>query len=721
MGQDDCAGTGSRSSESVGRERRALAVFEELCDLGPEAAQRRLAELPASEAALAGRVRELLNARARAGSDFLSSRPQPAETWTAWWSRVALHASQIVFALTLLVATVVTILGASRRWTAYSAVDLSALESAGVQGEVLPLYRIGLDLALFVVFASCALWLVVRKRREPFVLLTGIAFTSYGAAATHLVGAASPGVNDALQALGVATLPVVFFLLPDGRFVPSWTRAYSMIWLSLVAVWSLVPSFPLNLLHAPTLWRVPLLGGLWAAACFSAPAVAQLLRYRGSQDLVERLQTRLLVSVLPVSVLGAALFKLPQQTVPALAFHADRPTVASLVFLMTMGPLALVAHVMVPISIVMAVLRYRLLDIDAVLRRPRLLRWALSATLLVLALGIVVAVELAAQSAGLELGAFGLALAALVSAAVLLRLQRWVERSFDRWLLPTAVEGRFAMLGSAGLIGSRIDRYEIVRPAGDGGMSQVFVAEDSRLGRRVALKMPIGHAKRPGTRRRFEREARSMARLRHPHIIEIYDYGYSEGLPFIVMEWIDGPDLARYVREQGPLDCDRTRDLIGALAGAVDHAHDNGIVHRDIKPSNVLLDPREGDLRYVLGDFGAAKLFGTRSELTGRNVFGTVDFMAPEQIRDPDTVGPATDVYALGAVAYFALTGEPLFPRADPAATLYAHVHDPPPDPRELAPDTPEPVARAVRRALAKQRESRFPRAGELAAALVVG
>ncbi len=206
--------------------------------------------------------------------------------------------------------------------------------------------------------------------------------------------------------------------------------------------------------------------------------------------------------------------------------------------------------------------------------------------------------------------------------------------------------------------------------------------------------------------RRFSEEARRAAELDHPCIVPVYDAGEDEGHAYLAMRLIDGWSLTDELEREGRLSPERILEVVTALAAALDHAHDRGIVHRDVKPDNVLLEPG----RVWLADFGIAATVQSAGRYT-TGALGTAQYMAPEQARAGPLDGRA-DLYALGCVAYECFTGTPPYPGTDFAALLVAHAQQPVPGTGWLPTDT------FVVRALAKQPDERFPSGAELVAAL---
>ncbi len=242
--------------------------------------------------------------------------------------------------------------------------------------------------------------------------------------------------------------------------------------------------------------------------------------------------------------------------------------------------------------------------------------------------------------------------------------------------------------------------------AGRGGMGVVYRATDLDLDRLVALKVIAPElAEEPDFRARFVAESKAAASIEHPHVIPVYYAGEREGVLFIVMRYVDGPDLRALVRAEGRLGAERAAQIVAQVAGALDAAHAHGLVHRDVKPANVLLGDED---HAYLTDFGLTKREASTGGLsrTGGWV-GTLGYVAPEQIRG-ERVDARTDVYALGCVLVHALTGGAPFVRESDEATLWAHLNAPPPSDK-----VPPEFAAVVERALAKDPADRYPSAGD--------
>ena len=253
-------------------------------------------------------------------------------------------------------------------------------------------------------------------------------------------------------------------------------------------------------------------------------------------------------------------------------------------------------------------------------------------------------------------------------------------------------------------------RYRVIRRLGAGGMAAVYLAQDERLHRNVAVKRMHIAEHDDMDARRFQREARLGASLSHPNLVSIFDTEQDDESVLLVMEYVEGETLAD-VLARGEVEPRRAIEIVRAVAEALDHAHSAGIVHRDIKPANVLLG-RDGSVK--LADLGIAKAV-ERTDITGTGtVLGTPAYMAPEQLQGGD-LGPAVDVYALATMAFEMLTGRKA--RRGRSAVEIAHqvVNEAPPDPRETNPAIPAPTAEALRAGMAKEPADRPQSAGELA------
>jgi eukaryotic-like serine/threonine-protein kinase len=351
---------------------------------------------------------------------------------------------------------------------------------------------------------------------------------------------------------------------------------------------------------------------------------------------------------------------------------------------------------------------------------------------LIVIYGLVI-VNTTRRTAWMVGGMTALSLGALVAAA----LQNEAVRPLLPMLLATsatllAIANALAIFGSfkigelqrAAIEARKLGQYRLVRLLGTGGMGEVHLAEHAMLKRPCAIKLiRPDRSREPGLLRRFEREVRVMSRLTHPNIVEVYDFGLTPGGAFYyVMEYLPGLTLGELVSGHGPPPPGRVIYLVRQVCQALDEAHGAGLVHRDIKPGNVIVGRYGGRSDVVkLLDFGLVRSLSQAHEthLTGEGqVLGTPDYISPEQAGGAAGAGPQSDLYSLGSLTYYLITGQPPFVRSTVAEAIVAHLREPPQPPSMHAPDVPPDLEAVVLRCLAKDPPERFRDARHLDDAL---
>jgi nitrous oxidase accessory protein NosD len=266
----------------------------------------------------------------------------------------------------------------------------------------------------------------------------------------------------------------------------------------------------------------------------------------------------------------------------------------------------------------------------------------------------------------------------------------------------------------------RLGRYQLLRKLGQGGMGAVYLASDTRLDRDVAIKvLPPESVNDPDAVARFQREAKALAKLSHPGIVQAYDCEADNGRHFLVMEYVEGTSLAAVLKEKGRTPPALAADYAYQAALALAHAHERGLVHRDLKPSNLLLT---ADGRVKLLDLGLARFLQDQigdANLTREGVgMGTPDYAAPEQFRDAHQADVRSDIYSLGCTLYRLIAGRVPFPTSSRAEKYQAHREKEPPPLQELCAEVPGGLVLAVKRMMAKHPADRFQTAAEVAEAL---
>jgi serine/threonine-protein kinase len=262
-------------------------------------------------------------------------------------------------------------------------------------------------------------------------------------------------------------------------------------------------------------------------------------------------------------------------------------------------------------------------------------------------------------------------------------------------------------------------RYQIEELMGQGGMSAVYKANDPNLKRVVAVKLIHEHlSSDPGFVGRFEEEAAAIAQLRHPNIVQVFDFDVEEGTYYMVMEFIPGETLQEQLKRlnevERSMEIEDVVEYLIDICEASDYAHDRGLIHRDIKPANIMLSVQK---QAILMDFGIAKILGGQQHTATGAVVGTAQYMSPEQIKG-EQLDRRSDIYSLGVTLFEMVSGRPPY-EADSAMTLMMmHINDPVPEVKLLNPDVPPSLIAVINKALAKSRDDRYQTAGEMAAAL---
>jgi predicted Ser/Thr protein kinase len=595
-----------------------------------------------------------------------------------------------------------------------------ALPLLGLSPEILKGFWFGLDLIFMTACLSVAALIFWRKSNDPVALLlsTGVIAAGFGSSQLFngntkitigLLPAWSEGqfaVGATLWTLAVILVMVFFCLFPTGRFVPRWMQWVMCGWIAFLPVVS----------TATRIGLVPesaLVVAYWIAQTlfFGAAVYGQFVRYRSSTA-VQRQQTKLFLLAMLAVIMGTVLDQIIALT--AVRTWNDSPVFALIVVTLSYTFIRWLPVVLFPVLLGFSILKYRLWDIDFIINSA-LVYGALSTFLAaILALSLFVISLLFQNFAGgpvvavaISAVAFGLAFQPLRR-----RLQRFVDRRFygieidyQKANTPDTMAVRAAPQKSIG-------PYTGVTLIGKGGMGEVYRAQHRADGSTVAIKiMPAEIAKEPDFRKRFEREARLASQLQHPNIIRMMEFGEESGVPYLVMEYIDGLSLASALEQRGRMNLVQAVPIIEGVARALDYAHAQGLVHRDVKPANVMLDRT----RPVLMDFGIARMIGGASRYTQTgSVLGSLNYMAPEQIQAASDVDHRADIYAFGVMIYEMLTGELPFKKDNAGALLLAHMMQPPPDPRKVNPDLPEEAAEVVWRAMGKKPEDRFASAGEM-------
>jgi ABC-type antimicrobial peptide transport system permease subunit len=609
--------------------------------------------------------------------------------------------------------------------------DLATLESLGLSLDFYATYITSQHVIVSAVYITLGLIIFWRKSDDWMAVFASLTMIVMGSQLSLY----SPAVDLAAMrpewyvpvrlAIGAAALLFVtfFYIFPNGQFVPRWTR-----WAAIInAALAFVPAFfPASSWVNIYRWPYPALP-VFYMIYYSPGVYAQIYRYRHTTTATQRQQTKWAVWGLVLAfILSIILIVVVTLIFPVIT----RPGYAAVFALISQTNFTIVMSLFA-VSIGFSILRYRLWDIDLVIHRS-LIYGGLTVILGVAFLLSLLLVQQVLQvvTGGMQ-SPIAVALSALLIGGLFQpsrhALRHFVDTRFYHLRADVhQLEITPPRIRNLGVFsGSRFGVYEILESIGHGGMAEVYKACQTTLNRLVAIKiLPPYLVNEPGFLARFEREATTVASLRHPHVINVYDFGSMDGTLYIVMEYLEGQNLADYLAMNGPLSLEEARRIIRETADALDYVHGQGLVHRDVKASNIMLQPvtnpnTTGSIyRSVLMDFGIARVTGAGTGLTQTGMIGTLDYMAPEQIVSAKTVDGRADIYALGVIAYQLLTGELPFKSDNPGSTIFAHLQRPAPDARDLVPEVPAHVAQAIKRALEKNPDRRFQSARDFAAAL---
>jgi len=597
-----------------------------------------------------------------------------------------------------------------------------ALMAAGLSLKF-PAYVLVITDSLTALFFGIIAFILVWRRGDEvatlvmasMLLFTGALYTGPTANANlpTLALAILPGMAESMQAWFV-------YLFPDGKPFPRW------IWWILIPlpIWRIgiwfvdyIPNYKAEFHTAETYshtaqqaWDI----GLFLLLLTGGIAV-QLYRYRKLSTPVQRQQTKWVLFGMIITVLFVGTYVVGFNV---LGYGKNPSLVVSLVARV----LRQISLMIVPATIAIAVLRYRLWDIDFAINRS-LVYGSLTTILLTLFALSLRAISTLAQ--GFSAGPLIAMMISMVIFALIFQplnrgLQKFVDRQFYHINIDYQKAGRSFLppLEPSAFPKAHFHEYRDLEVTGRGGMADVYKATHPALKRVVAIKlMREAIQDDPVMRIYFERESRALRDLDHPNVIKVLDAGKVDDRPYMVMEFIEGNALGDLLKN-GRLDLQTTLQYLKPISAALDYLHANNIVHRDVKPANIMIDKAGRDVRPIITDFGLAKVLGDSSLVSHSAVAGTFAYIAPEQIEARSDIDGRADGYALGVMTYQMLTGELPFKQEHQGALLIAHMLHPPPDAREKVPDLPEHAARAIQKAMSKIPSDRFGTASEFVRAL---
>jgi tRNA A-37 threonylcarbamoyl transferase component Bud32 len=610
-----------------------------------------------------------------------------------------------IFAIPVRFETLNTVCNADCEAIQISEAGLRTLEAKlGLSLNTYAVIIIGKEILMGLIYMISGAVIFWRRSDDWLVIFISLTLTIFGSSAIFLVN--NQFVNF-LSGLGFALIIILFFLFPDGSFVPRWSR-----WLAVILALPLLFA-PLTPFFGTAFWSA------WLLFVGTVGFASQVYRYRYLATPTQRQQTKWILLGFGMIFATAFFLAVPLVLFPALSPSSEPTlTMADFIYRAIYGFFFLfIPLYCLPITIAFSTLRYRLWDADPIINRSLVYGF-----MTLFAITLLFAITYLIQFIfGEQQPLVAILIAALICGLTFnsarKRIQHWVDHHIyglrfdmnDLYAAHHSVE----IKNPGALTGQVIDGYEIRGVIGKGGMGEVY--RGFGQGQQVAIKTMLPEiARDDAMRKRFEREAEAGQALNHRNIARVFAKGTLEDIPYLIMEYVEGTGLDTLLKHTQMLDTETTCRIFQDICSALDVAHQQGYVHRDIKPSNIMI--RENG-EAVLMDFGITKLQDTTSILTGTGVIGTIDYMAPEQIMAAKEVDHRADIYALGVMLYELLTGEKPF-SGGPAQVMFAHLQQPVPNAREVNGTIPSELAEVIEDAMAKDPKNRFSSAGEFARAL---
>lgn len=576
------------------------------------------------------------------------------------------------------------------------------LTRTGIPPELIALIRSVVRRFAELCFVGLSVALLLRSRETvAIVLAMGWALLGASISGSYVeVAAQYPNLKlftMTVAALSSALAALILYVMPEGVFYFSWSRPLVIIFAVLDAI----------RIYIQTNSGFSLLGALLFlpfAVVFIIGIYVQRRRYRQADSIYQH-QLKWVVFGATIAVMGIITGQLCYVVVPR-DFH-----------ILTAG-IDEIGGLVLALCMIFAITRYQLYNINVYIHRS-VLYGTMIAVLIILFALVWLPLDMLFQHN--RLLSFGIPL--LVTVLSYRRARRLTQRVIDqnlygfRFDLIQLAEGSQIAIQHQNLgvySGHQIGGYHLHELIGKGGMAEVYRGEAHHL--EVAVKLlPPDAAADLTARKRLRHEMQLLSQFDHPNIVKFHDYGQQASLHYLAIEYIDGRDLQSLLHERGRLPLSDVRWIIQDIAHALEVIHAQGIVHRDVKPSNIVLRPlkKEG-YQAVLIDFGVAHTVSSVTTMTGMYAIGTINYMSPEQIQRAVQIDHRADIYALGVVAYEMVTGELPFD-GNNTEVLFAHMHQPPPDPRQRTPTLPINMAIAIMRALSKNPDDRFDNVGQFA------
>lgn len=621
----------------------------------------------------------------------------------------------------MLLSVLVAVLAIPERYQLlreYSDADIATFANMGIPIEFPAIYFTAMQALAVIASILVAAFLYIRRSNSWFLCFYSLALVAAGVSSGELLTDLVFYKPDWVWL--AATLfyfymifySLIWWIVPDGHFYPLWSKRLFFI----APIWWLL-IFPGYVGFGLDRSILDLIIGIVITSIVVIAPIGLFTVYRRfhQTDPVVHQQVKWIVfgSAIWVVTFVFRMFVVVSSIGNQIGLSAEIQQWLIIIFY----PLTNWGTILMVLALAFAVSRYRLYDIDVAINRSLVIFGVLS----------ILAVVFVASAVFIQtlLGAENVLMAWLVSIAIPALLfnpvQKRVRHFIDRRIYglrfdmneARAIQRERSITNPGQHTGKTLGGYEVLDVLGRGGMGEVY--KGLANGQTVAIKvLSMGAIHNADLLTRFIREGQTGMALEHRNIAKVYAVGEEEGVHYLIMEYIEGQDLAECLKQNGQLDIESSLQIMQDICTGLEAAHQAGFVHRDIKPGNVML--RENG-EAVLMDFGVTKSLDSHTSLTGTKMVGTPHYMAPEQIKSDKQLDHRADIYSLGVMLYEMLSGERPF-SGDMIQVVFAHMNQPAPDIRDINENIPREVAKAIQKAMAKSPDERFSTVTEFVAAL---
>lgn len=581
------------------------------------------------------------------------------------------------------------------------------------------IFQFTVDGLILLGFWTIAGLLFLRRSNDWMAIFISIFMIAFGLRVTEIGNqiatiSGHKTMGGLIMAVADSSIVLLTLIFPNGKFVPRWSKYTAPILVVVMVCFYSITSLPIywgDLTQERQL-AILLPWYVFGLGCF-------VYRYFKESDIASRQQIRWIFLGIMGPFIWFLFMTLMNIAIPTLN--------GQMIYNLVIRTLGVFFFLTLPICFAISIARFKMFNIDLLINRSLVyftLTVGLGITFAAL-LGVITIIFRNINQG--EQSMIALTISAVAAGALFQPARKRLQRFVDRAIYHIQINyqdtpaPQTARPSQPSVENSTLSSYRGLKMIARGGMAEIYKAESPTSGKPVAIKvLPATLATDELFRKRFMREAQVISGLDHPNIVRVLNYGHENNTYYIVMEYLNGPDLNHLIKERKNLPLQETVQILRDIASALDYAHQTGLIHRDIKPSNIMMHQTEkGSTCAVLTDFGIAKITDAHTKITATGVLGTFDYIAPEQIQSSNELDGRADIYALGVMTYQMLTGNLPFGRSNTGALLLAHLTAPVPDIRDSLPDISKHVSYTIQRAMAKKPKDRYATATEFVQSLM--